>query len=235
MTLPSPRSALVTVLLSCSLVGGGDRVVPDDVGSAVRASLEAMENVWRQRDSYNPPEAFEGELGRRYEEEAVKLEEFGEAAVVELARLLELLRTGTPGYAKDTCKVATLLGVVGRKNEVAAKYLISSVPMPERSEDICVVGGLVDMGPSAYDALVQCALNSGSRVRAYYCALALVAQTVETSFPEEIGLGSGTQWDQEFPTSRGGIRRVTREWKEWWQEHESELVWNPNTSKLEPK
>jgi hypothetical protein len=134
------------------------------------------------------------------------------------------------------CGIAFLAGYLGRLAPAnAVRILLASVPPPERSQDSCYIQALMIIGPPAYKPILEHISVEDDRNRAYFATMALVAQTTKTDFPLQAGLGRQEKWERSFPKSIRGLRRLSREWEEWWNAHENEYLWNPKTSLLESK
>ena len=133
----------------------------------------------------------------------------------------------------DSCHTSFLLAVVGRENAVrAAELLIKALPLSERADDLCVLGGLLWLGPSSYPALFACAEQR--RVgQSYWCLTALVAQVTELDdVNREIGIMGSDGEVSDPPLKRSEIRKMARRWKNWWEANKDSVDWDRKTRQL---
>jgi len=132
------------------------------------------------------------------------------------------------------CALASLIGHLGFfAPSVAVEVLFDAIPMPETSEDQCIVMSLRTMGPVAYDSLVEKVLAENARAKVYLGAAALISQARETEFAVTSGLGDPGDWDETFPRSKRKVRALVREWKRWWSEAKNDYSWDPTKTLLE--
>lgn len=187
------------------------------------------------------PEAFKvigGFLQHRSERDR-RIEELlkeSHATVQEAMELQSLVEERSKERKVPRCGLAFLTGYLGRSNpKGAVDVLLSSVPAPERSEDMCIMRALMTMGPSAYESILSRISSEADTGRLYVAVMALTAQASKTDFPVEAGIGPQEDWDHSFPKTRRRLRALAEKWKTWWSANETKYAWNAETSLLELK
>jgi len=175
---------------------------------------------------------YSSEDDRRLEE----LLKLSHPTVEEAMEVQSLLKEKSREKRIPRCGLAFLTGYLGRLNpKDAVDVLLSSVPAPESSEDMCFVRALMVIGPTAYEPILSKTLPETNVGRLYVGVMALAAQATKTDFPVVAGIGPQEQWDRSFPKSRRRLRDLAHKWESWWSANESKYVWNVESSLLEPK
>jgi hypothetical protein len=151
----------------------------------------------------------------------------------ELVEIQSLLQAETPQGYQHICSIAHLVGYLGRgAPKEAVDVLLASAPPPERSQDPCFIRALMTVGPTGYKPILERISSEKDRVRVYIGVMALVAQTIRTDFPVIAGLGKQDEWDESFPTSIRGLRRLAKKWEKWWSANEGKYSLDPETDVL---
>jgi hypothetical protein len=175
---------------------------------------------------------YRSEAGRRLEE----LRKKSRPTVQEAMEAQALVREKSKERKVPRCGLAFLTGYLGRSNpKGAVDVLLSSLPAPERSEDMCFMRALMTMGPSAYEPILSRISSEADTGRLYVAVLALTVQASKTDFPVEAGIGPQEGWNHSFPKTRRRLRALAEKWKAWWSANETKYAWNADTSLLELK
>jgi hypothetical protein len=132
----------------------------------------------------------------------------------------------------DACTVSLALGFVGRQHpQQTVSLMTSALPLPERGDDLCVLEGMVLLGPPAYPSLIACGIQD-SVSSAWVCLDALIVQVSDLPDAiEAMGL-LGRDGIRDPPTSQSGIRKVTKRFEAWWSANEQEVTWSQKTRRL---
>jgi hypothetical protein len=137
---------------------------------------------------------------------------------------------------ENLCDIAVLSGYLGRRApEKAVGMLFGAVLPSEEADDLCFIRAFMNIGPVGYEFILKRVGAERDHMRVYYAVMALLAQAQDTDFPARAGLGPKEQWDESLPKSSRGLRRLAREWGEWWAEHQKEYTWDSYKAMLRRK
>lgn len=175
-------------------------------------------------------------LGLRSKEE-LEIEDWAMKSLQEDSTGEELLRYIKSREGKTNsvprCALTFLVSELGFSAPArAVDVLLDALPMPETSEDHCVLLGLRKLGPDAYESLVRRILAEDSLAPIYIGTVALLVQSIETDFVLIAGLGPVEVWEDNLPHSKRKLKALVRKWQTWWFGAESVYSWDSETSLL---
>lgn len=134
------------------------------------------------------------------------------------------------------CPLALMISRLGGDTPAkSVALLLGALPLPERSDDECIIRSLVNLGPGAYPEIIDRVLTENKKDRVQSGSLAIVLQTIGTEFPGTVGIEKVDEWEDEFPTSIRGQRKLIAAFRDWWSMHATEYNWNPTARRLEAK